>query len=245
MVMNVDQRIEIGSTPNPVGSGARALGMGQAFIGIADDATAASWNPAGLIQLERPEISVVGGHTLRTDDISYDAFQESSNKTDFTRTELNYLSAAYPFHLFHKNMIVSLNYQHMYNFNKKAEISYQDANERYSESNVIRYRQTGDLYTVSPAFAVEITPELSLGFTLNFWDNPFSRNQWQMDNTIKRVNSRSGRTYTMFEHYSDTYQFKGFNFHTGLLWAINSTVTVGAVFRSPFKADLDHTYTID
>lgn len=60
-VTTLTQRIEIGSTPNPVGSGARALGMGQAFIGIADDATAASWNPAGLIQLERPEISVVVG----------------------------------------------------------------------------------------------------------------------------------------------------------------------------------------
>ncbi|MCJ7810524.1 MAG: hypothetical protein MUP26_09715, partial [Desulfobulbaceae bacterium] len=44
-------RMEIPSSPNPVGSGARALGMGGAFIAIADDATAASWNPAGLIQL--------------------------------------------------------------------------------------------------------------------------------------------------------------------------------------------------
>ena len=44
-------RVEIPSSPNPVGSGARALGMGGAFIAIADDATAASWNPGGLIQL--------------------------------------------------------------------------------------------------------------------------------------------------------------------------------------------------
>lgn len=30
------------------GAGARALGMGGAFVGVADDATAAYWNPAGL-----------------------------------------------------------------------------------------------------------------------------------------------------------------------------------------------------
>ncbi len=42
------------------GSGARALGMAGAFTAIADDATAASWNPAGLCVLERPEASLVG-----------------------------------------------------------------------------------------------------------------------------------------------------------------------------------------
>src|SRR3989338_6938604 len=50
----------INSTPLPVGSGARAIGQGSAFIAVADDATAASWNPGALIQLERPELSVVG-----------------------------------------------------------------------------------------------------------------------------------------------------------------------------------------
>src|SRR3989442_13175933 len=36
---------------------ARALGMGGAFIGVADDATAAVTNPAGLVILQRPELS--------------------------------------------------------------------------------------------------------------------------------------------------------------------------------------------
>ncbi len=45
---------------NISGAGARAKGMGGAFIGVADDATAVSWNPAGLAQLDRPEASAVG-----------------------------------------------------------------------------------------------------------------------------------------------------------------------------------------
>ena len=49
----------VSSPPNPVGSGARAMGMGGAFVAVADDATAASWNPAGLIQLQTPEMSAV------------------------------------------------------------------------------------------------------------------------------------------------------------------------------------------
>lgn len=40
--------------------GARALGMGGAFVAIADDATAAEANPAGLAILTQPEISFHG-----------------------------------------------------------------------------------------------------------------------------------------------------------------------------------------
>ncbi len=40
--------------------GARSLGMGGTFIAIADDATAAEANPAGLTKLTRPEISIHG-----------------------------------------------------------------------------------------------------------------------------------------------------------------------------------------
>ncbi len=40
--------------------GARSLGFGGAFVALADDATAAFANPAGLIQLSAPEVSIEG-----------------------------------------------------------------------------------------------------------------------------------------------------------------------------------------
>jgi long-subunit fatty acid transport protein len=40
--------------------GARSMGLGGAFVALADDATAAFANPAGLVQLTRPEISIEG-----------------------------------------------------------------------------------------------------------------------------------------------------------------------------------------
>jgi long-subunit fatty acid transport protein len=63
------------TTPSPAGAqaslqvplqfdflnpGARSLAMGSAFTGLADDATAAFTNPAGLTWLVRPEISIEG-----------------------------------------------------------------------------------------------------------------------------------------------------------------------------------------
>ncbi len=40
--------------------GARSLGFGGAFVALADDATAAFANPAGLVQIAEPEISIEG-----------------------------------------------------------------------------------------------------------------------------------------------------------------------------------------
>jgi long-chain fatty acid transport protein len=40
--------------------GARSLGFGGAFVSLADDATAAYANPAGLVQIARPELSIEG-----------------------------------------------------------------------------------------------------------------------------------------------------------------------------------------
>lgn len=52
--------------------GARSSAMGGAFIGLADDATAAEANPAGLTILTRPEVSLEYRHT------EYDAAQLNS-----------------------------------------------------------------------------------------------------------------------------------------------------------------------
>jgi len=58
-----------------VGVGARALGMGSAFVGLADDGTAAYWNPAGLATLTSREITAMHaeqfGSIVKYDFLSY------------------------------------------------------------------------------------------------------------------------------------------------------------------------------
>jgi long-subunit fatty acid transport protein len=53
-----------------LGAGARATALGDAFVGIADDATAVYWNPAGLNQIEKKSVSVM--HAIWFEEIFYD-----------------------------------------------------------------------------------------------------------------------------------------------------------------------------
>ena len=67
--------------------------MGGAFIAVADDATAASWNPAGLIQLEKPEMSLVAGYLDFKEEFTSTSRPETNNTGRISDTNLNYLSA--------------------------------------------------------------------------------------------------------------------------------------------------------
>ena len=55
-----------------MGVGAKALGMGSAFTAVADDSTAAFWNPAGLAKLKKNEASFM--HSSLSDDRDYNFF---------------------------------------------------------------------------------------------------------------------------------------------------------------------------
>jgi hypothetical protein len=78
------QQVGVASPPVPVGSGARAM------------ATDASWNPAGPIQLEKPELSCVGAYTDRHIDCTSDLNPEVSNDVHNSDLYLNCFSVAYP-----------------------------------------------------------------------------------------------------------------------------------------------------
>ena len=41
-----------------IGVGARATGLGESFVAVANDPTAIFWNPAGLASIQRQEVSL-------------------------------------------------------------------------------------------------------------------------------------------------------------------------------------------
>lgn len=240
----VAQEVAFSGSPNPVGSGARALGMGGAFIGVADDATAASWNPGGLIQLEAPEISIVLSYEKRFEDRSFADNPGASGNNSIGLSDVNYISAVYPFSMMDRNLIFSLNYQTLYDFNKEAKTNYQYSQPFPGPSGARMTNKEigGQLKALSPAIAMQITPAFSAGITLNWFSQDLGC-EWETAYTDKLVGEFAGYPYDIDVGYEDEYQFDGMNFNLGILWNINSFLTLGVVYKAPFNADIHHKET--
>jgi long-subunit fatty acid transport protein len=237
------QQLEFSSSLNPVGSGARAMGMGGAFIGVADDATAASWNPAGLIQLEKPEVSFVYSYFQRSQDYHLDPVNGSGTGGTMDASSVNFASIAYPFVLFNRNVTVSLNSQRLYEMNKNVSLTAvsrdQDGVPVYD--NALSFTQKGQLYAFSPAVAVQVVEGFYLGGTFNIWEPLFGRNGWTTSQTTVTTPA-PGTPFPpdlqVTRAFQETVKFSGFNANVGLLWNMTGSVTLGGVVKTPFDAKL-------
>lgn len=238
-------------TPDPVGSGARAAGMSNAFIAIADDATAASWNPAGLVQLERPEIAIVGSllklrHEFSASEPGFGAAHED----DFS--DLNFLSltAPLPHTILGRNATVSLSYQRRFDFNQSfdgrvagSSVLNLEPPLLLRQRSTLKFDQEGSLSTISPAFAIELTHEFSVGLALNLWRSTFlSDNGWKQTTRINGVYRLGGTTSISQGRSSESYEdFSGENVTLGLLWKPTPRWSFGLRYDSAFTGTADYT----
>src|SRR5438270_4105433 len=80
--------------------GARSLGMGGAFLGLADDASAAEANPAGLTILRKPEITVEGRNYQEQQVFTTSGTFPDLHRTSFShysqRMDATFASIVYP-----------------------------------------------------------------------------------------------------------------------------------------------------
>jgi long-subunit fatty acid transport protein len=239
-------QLEFSISPSPVGSGARAAAMSDAFVAIADDATAASWNPAGLIQLERPEISVVGSFNLVRD--VFDAFEEPGAKGNHTSStaDLNFFSITYPAHLraIERNITFSLSLQKKYDLERRFNLRLDRSIPELEIAGSLDYdfEQSGGLHTITPAIAFELTHTLSLGLAVNLWrDTPVSQVSWDQTVTLHSQSSIGSDPPEFTDRVTrDSYKhLRGENYSVGLLWQAHPAWTLGLRFDTSFESKVD------
>ncbi|MBK7257512.1 MAG: hypothetical protein IPI01_06865 [Ignavibacteriae bacterium] len=207
---------------NVTGAGARAEGLGGAFIGLADDATAISWNPAGLGQLERSEFSVVGrwiGEQFKYENPTRPAVNYSINQSHFT---YNFASIAFPLHAGKINIVPAVAFQKQLDSFQKY-----DVNDEEYESN-------GGANTLTPGIGIKLHPMIYVGGTANIWLGNFD-------------NKTTTKGTTPFGFDENNGSYKGLNFTAGLLIDFEGMKTpvpikVGATVRTPFDLKVEGDY---
>jgi hypothetical protein len=213
-----DEKDFEGLTSLALGSGARAFGMGGAFLARADDATAASWNPAGLSYLRRPELSVVGARNEFSrgpaDDFPDDHFDGYTP---------DFIAAAYPIEFGGVSGAVQVSYQRVFSFQGDRQILEE------VPARVFTSGTEGGYDVLAAGTGLRVSSWLRVGGTLNRWLRGYSQT---------RFRSGTERARGATEQQID-YGLSGWNVNLGAIWSPSETLNFGVVGKTPFKGDLD------
>ena len=220
-----------------VGSGARAFGMGGAFLARADDATAASWNPAGLSYLRRTEFSLVGVRNdfaqaiPRVNDLVTPS-RQLTTLDQLKGSVADFAGVAYPLRIRGRTGAVQLSYQRSFSFtgSRRSEaavggtVGFLPNGERIPATE-FTVEGKGGFDTLSVSSGFELRSDLRLGVSVNRWINGFSQ-----------IVDRPLRT-----RIESDWRISGTNFNLGLLYTPLPKLNLGAVFKTPFDAGINLT----
>lgn len=213
------------------------MGLGGSFIAVADDATAVSFNPAGLAQLLHPEVSFVARGTQRS--VSYQDF-ETSNRgrilavsdslVSSTRFDPLFVSATAPVQVGGKNLVLQLSIQRAFALTDhsrrnltESPLTTTDLPSQLTQD----ITQTGQIDLYSLAAAYEVSQRILLGFSYNQW-----RGRWDLSSESLRTTG-TANTVVAFRQSN---ALDGQNFNLGLIWRWPAW-NLGLVHRTGFHAD--------
>jgi long-subunit fatty acid transport protein len=135
-----------------LGIGARALGMGGAYIGVADDYSASFWNPAGLAQMRRLEFT--GGLTNSSYSNSA-SFLGTTTSAKNSTTALDDIGFVFPFPTERGSLVFSVGYNRVNDFT--SALSFSGFN---SQSSILPYLFDPDVrYDIPYGVGLEDTSE--------------------------------------------------------------------------------------
>jgi hypothetical protein len=222
---------------NRPGTGARAAGMGNAFVAVADDGTAASWNPAGLSQLRAPELSVV--HSVAWRDLFLEGYRTrdrsalfTSLKTPNTAADLEFASAAVPFTVAGRPVTVQVGWRRLFQISGRVQGDTRrvPVSPASRPESLIRFdnNSQGSVDLWSVAGAVRVTSRLSVG-----WSSDFYRGEWETRQNVSEAPGVLGSTD--FIATQETNAIGDRTLNLGLLLAYPS-VRVGVVYHGPLRS---------
>lgn len=152
---------------NFAGVGVRAMGMGGAFVGVADDFTAMYWNPAGLAQMQRREVQVSFLRNSRSND---SIFNGTAGRSELTNTRFGSLGFVYPYPVYRGSLVLAAGFTRIkdfdWNLKQKSEAEGLNEGRRYQEVSDEFFRHEGELGLWGVSAAVDVSPAVSLGATL-------------------------------------------------------------------------------
>ena len=233
-----------------LGSGARAYGMGGAFLARADDATAASWNPAGLSYLRQPELTFVGVHnSFDTQRPSVDNPLQQENDS-FTGRAIDFAAFTWPVAIGEVGGSVQVSYQRAISFDGQRRIDVYGTPRAPDDGGdeeqglapvaavptqpVLKQHTDGSsdggFDVVAFGTGLRLSRRVRAGVTLNRWTNGYDqelRRHYVADPTRRPV-----------REFSLDFRPKGWSFNLGVIYSPVEQLNIGAVYKTAPGTDV-------
>jgi hypothetical protein len=206
--------------------------MGGAFLARADDATAASWNPAGLSYLRLPEVSFVyAGGNIQSRASSHSTADFTEDRRDGRAPD--FLAATYPLSVGPLSGSAQLSFQRVISFTSDRTIDDhffpapaapgEPVDPPFVRRSTIA--TSGGFDVIALGSGWQLTRTLRTGVTVNRWFNGYEQTY---DKPVALGVS----------HQEFRYDIRAWNVNVGFIWTPAEKLNIGAVYKTGFQARL-------
>ncbi len=235
--------LSFGNGLNLNGIGARAVAMGGAFVGLADDFTAVFWNPAGIAQFNKKYFGFYATDIIPSMSYTLDVPTSipgvSVNMADAKSVRKNYFAglASY-YHPLSENLVAGIAVYAPSGLGiewKGADLANLSGPPTFLPNPSIEWRSKIFVLSISPALAYKVNDQFMVGATLNINYGSFETAQYAGAAEVQLPTPPYPIYF--FNLGQQTLDMTGWGFGAtfGVLVKPSEMFSIGATFRTPSK----------
>jgi long-chain fatty acid transport protein len=234
------------------GFGARATGMGGAYVSLANDYTAVFWNPAGLAQMTKAQFGLAADALLPTGKYALGTYSMNTEKKLYPAGLLGY------FQPIGQNIVVGVGAYTLSGLGadwrntglEAALVSPYPPAAFTPTLGAYDWRSFIGSVTIAPSIAVKVSDMFYLGASFNINYGFFKIDQWGTFMVVTPPAPPAGLVSvapTLVNFGQQTLDVKGWGFGAtfGVLVKPADWISVGATFRTESKIKLSGTMAIE
>jgi long-subunit fatty acid transport protein len=242
---------------NELGFGARALGMGGAYTGVADDYSAVYWNPSGLALMRKMEIYLDFSHVRFSND---EIYQGNTANSISSNTKFNAIGFAFPVPTARGSLVFGLGYQKVKDFDyfnefkglsdsdnglsfivDTTEQAHDFFGKDLTRGELITDEGSMDQFNLSGA--IDISPNVSFGLGLNYWNGKSDYNlSFIQTDTEDNFQNFPADFYEYKENRIINSEYSGFNVVLAAMYRLKRLARIGISYSSAIRFNVNEKY---
>jgi long-chain fatty acid transport protein len=219
--------------------GSRALSMGGAFVGLADDYSAIFWNPAGMAQFDKRYLGFYGTDVIPSGSYLLQVPSQAGlvTRVDAKTQTKHYLSGLLAYYQpINDYLVAGIG---LYVPSGLGSSWKGDDFSGLSDGTSYMWESKIGLITISPGVSYKINEMISVGATFNINYGTFSLNQWAGNTELPQP------PYELdLGQYEMSLKGWGFGATLGVLVKPSEMFSFGATLRTPSRVKLSGEATI-